>query len=229
MAWVIIPAYKPDKELISIVKQIQESGVGILVVDDGSGEEFEALFDTVSDSCMILKHPQNRGKGAAIKTALSYIEEKESNSRNVVGIMDADGQHLSKDMLYLLEVAENSMEMMVLGTRDVGKKMPLRSHLGNEITRHVFQWVSGVKVSDTQSGLRAFGTELIPRLLKIEGERYEYEMNVLLTLARENVHIKEVRIKTIYRDEENSTSHFRAVKDSMRIYKEILKFYLHAN
>jgi len=101
--------------------------------------------------------------------------------------------------------------------------------LGNEITRHVFQWVSGVKVSDAQSGLRAFGTELIPRLLKIEGERYEYEMNVLLTLARENVHIKEVRIKTIYRDEENSTSHFRAVKDSMRIYKEILRFYLHAN
>ena len=223
MAWVIIPAYKPDKELISIAEQMWECGCRLVVVDDGSGEEYGEVFDAVSDICVILRHPENRGKGAAIKSALTYIEEKRIH-RDIVGIMDADGQHLPEDMIRLLEVAEESARTMVLGVRNVGQKMPLRSRLGNEITRGVFHLVSGVRVSDTQTGLRAFGTELIPRLLEIEGERYEYEMNVLLTLAREKVHIEEVKIKTIYKDEDNSTSHFRTVIDSLRIYKDILKF-----
>ena len=223
MAWVIIPAYQPRKELISIAEQMWECGCRLLVVDDGSGEEYEKIFEAVSDICVVLKHPENRGKGAAIKSALTYIEEKREH-RDIVGIMDADGQHLPEDMIRLLEAASESARTMVLGVRNVGQKMPLRSRLGNEITRSVFQLVSGVRVSDTQTGLRAFGTELIPRLLEIEGDRYEYEMNVLLTLAREKVRIEEVRIKTIYKDEDNSTSHFRTVIDSLRIYKDIIKF-----
>ena len=223
MAWVIIPAYQPRKELISIAEQMWECGCRLLVVDDGSGEEYEKIFEAVSDICVVLKHPENRGKGAAIKSALTYIEEKREH-RDIVGIMDADGQHLPEDMIRLLEAASESARIMVLGVRNVGQKMPLRSRLGNEITRSVFQLVSGVRVSDTQTGLRAFGTELIPRLLEIEGDRYEYEMNVLLTLAREKVRIEEVRIKTIYKDEDNSTSHFRTVIDSLRIYKDIIKF-----
>lgn len=223
MAWVIIPAYQPGKELISIAEQMWECGCRLIVVDDGSGEEYAEIFDAVSDICVILRHPENRGKGAAIKSALTYIEEKREH-RDIVGIMDADGQHLPEDMIKLLETAEESAKTLVLGVRNVGQKMPLRSRLGNEITRSVFHLVSGVRVSDTQTGLRAFGTELIPRLLEIEGGRYEYEMNVLLTLAREKVHIEEVRIKTIYKDEDNSTSHFRTVMDSLRIYKDILKF-----
>ncbi|WP_216391817.1 bifunctional glycosyltransferase family 2/GtrA family protein [Blautia sp. MSJ-19] len=223
MAWVIIPAYQPEKDMISIAEQMWECGCRLIVVDDGSGEGFDEIFEAVSDICVILRHPENRGKGAAIKTALAYIEEKRTY-RDVIGIMDADGQHLPEDMIRLLEVAGDSAKTMVLGVRSVGQKMPLRSRLGNEITRSVFQLVSGVRVSDTQTGLRAFGTELIPRLLEIEGDRYEYEMNVLLTMAREKTHIEEVRIKTIYKDDDNSTSHFRTVLDSLRIYKDIIKF-----
>lgn len=223
MAWVVIPAYRPEKELVSIAEQMWECGCRLLIVDDGSGEEYEPIFEEISDVCVILRHPENRGKGAAIKSALTYIQEN-SEHRDVVGIMDADGQHLPEDMLKLLEAAGDSDRTMVLGVRNVGQKMPLRSRLGNKITRSIFHMVSGVSVSDTQTGLRAFGTELIPRLLEIEGERYEYEMNVLLTLAREKIHIQEVKIKTIYKDEDNSTSHFRTVIDSFRIYRDILKF-----
>lgn len=223
MAWVVIPAYRPEKELVSIAEQMWECGCRLLVVDDGSGEEYEPIFEEISDVCVILRHPENRGKGAAIKSALTYIQENSAH-RDVVGIMDADGQHLLEDMLKLLEAAGDSDRTMVLGVRNVGQKMPLRSRLGNKITRSIFHMVSGVSVSDTQTGLRAFGTELIPRLLEIEGERYEYEMNVLLTLAREKIHIQEVKIKTIYKDDDNSTSHFRTVIDSFRIYGDILKF-----
>lgn len=223
MAYVVIPAYRPDKTLISLVEQMWQSGCRIIVVDDGSGEEFQDIFEEISDVSVILRHPENRGKGAAIKSALQYIEQKHIH-RDVVGIMDADGQHLPEDMLKLLEAAQDEGNTLVLGVRTVGRKMPLRSRIGNELTRSVFHLVSGVHVSDTQTGLRAFGTELIPEFLEVEGDRYEYEMNVLMTTAKKKIHIREIRIKTIYKDDDNSTSHFRAVQDSLRIYKDILKF-----
>ncbi len=126
----------------------------------------------------------------------------------------------------LLAAASLNKEALVLGVRAVGREMPTRSRLGNKITRNVFRMVSGVAVSDTQTGLRAFSPELIDRLLAIEGERYEYEMNVLIKLAKEGVPIREVPINTIYHDKKNSVSHFRSVADSVRIYKDIIKFSL---
>lgn len=200
-------------------------GHQMIVVDDGSGEEYQQVFDKVKDVCIILRHTENRGKGAAIKTALSYIK-KEIWGNEVIGIMDCDGQHLPEDMLKLIEFAGTHRETLVLGVRTVGKEMPLKSRLGNQITRTVYHLISGVNVSDTQTGLRAFGLELTEKMLSVKGERYEYEMNVLMDCARAKISIAEVPIHTIYRDKGNSNSHFRGFKDSVRIYKEILKFTL---
>lgn len=225
MAIVILPAYQPDETLAAIVNRLWETGSRNIVVDDGSGAQYRHIFDGIRDICTVLRHPENRGKGAAVKTALAYIKE-EIGSRDTVGVMDADGQHLTEDMWRLLDAAENHRNTLVLGVRCMGKETPFKSRWGNRITRMVFHLVSGVKVSDTQTGLRAFGTELIPRLLSVEGERYEYETNVLLAFAREGVGMEEVPIRTIYHDRENSCSHFRAVRDSFRIYKDILKFSL---
>lgn len=225
MGIVIIPAYKPDETLVTITDQLWEYGCRIVVVDDGSGERYQPIFDKISDICIILRHSENQGKGAAIKTALNYVKE-EFWDGNVIGVMDCDGQHLPEDMMKLFAFAETHPQTMVLGVRKVGKDMPLRSRLGNQITRTVFRLASGVKVTDTQTGLRAFDPELLDRLISIEGERYEYEMNVLMALAKAGIPIAEVPIHTIYRDNCNSGSHFRVVKDSIRIYKDILKFML---
>lgn len=225
MSVVIIPAYKPDETLVAITDKLWEYGCRIIVVDDGSGEEYQQIFDRINDICIVLRHTQNRGKGAAIKTALSYIK-KEMWEHEWIGIMDCDGQHLPEDMQKLLQFARTHRRTLVLGVRTVGKEMPLKSRVGNQITRIVYRLVSGVKVSDTQTGLRAFDSELTEKLLSVEGERYEYEMNVLMTCAKEKISIKEVQIRTIYRDKDNSNSHFRGVRDSLRIYKEILKFTL---
>lgn len=225
MPIVIIPAYKPDQTLVKITDQLWTCGCRTIVIDDGSGEEYQEIFDQVRDICIVLSHSANRGKGAAIKTALSYIKS-EMRDKGVIGIMDCDGQHLPEDMLKLLETARKHRKTLVLGVRNVGKEMPLKSRLGNRITRVVFQLVSGVRVSDTQTGLRAFDSESLPELLSVEGERYEYEMNVLMTCAKKKIPIKEVPISTIYRDKNNSGSHFRCVKDSVRIYKDIFKFTL---
>lgn len=225
MSVVIIPAYKPDQTLVAITDKLWEYGCQIIVVDDGSGEEFRQIFDRVKDICIVLRHTQNLGKGAAIKTALSYIKQ-EIWEREWIGVMDCDGQHLPEDMYKLLQFARTQRRTLVLGVRTVGKEMPLKSRVGNQITRMVYRLVSGVKVSDTQTGLRAFDSELAEKLLSVEGKRYEYEMNVLMTCAREKIPIKEVKISTIYRDKNNSNSHFRGFRDSVRIYKEILKFTL---
>lgn len=225
MSTVVIPAYQPDEELVKIADKFWMYGCRMVVVDDGSGEAYQNIFDRIRDICVILKHPQNQGKGAAIKTALSYIE-KTCPEEDWIGIIDCDGQHLPEDLLNILKFAENHERALYLGVREVGKEMPLRSRLGNEITKGIFHLVSGVKVSDTQTGLRVFSSDYIPKMLAIEGKRYEYEMNVLMTFAKEKIPIREIPIHTIYRDQENSTSHFRTVVDSLRIYKDIFKFSL---
>lgn len=223
MPVVIIPAYKPDQSFVTMTDQIWAYGCRMVVVDDGSGEEYREIFDKVGDVCIVLRHEKNRGKGAAIKTALSYIKDEVWDS-GLVGIMDCDGQHLPGDMMKLLEFAGAHRKALVLGVRTVGKEMPLKSRMGNQITRIVFRLISGVSVSDTQTGLRAFDADLIPKLLSVEGERYEYEMNMLMTCAKEKIPIKEVPVQTIYRDKKNSNSHFRRFRDSVRIYKDLLKF-----
>lgn len=225
MRAVIIPAYQPDENLITIINQLWEAGITMIVVDDGSGREYASIFEQVSDVCVLLHHLQNKGKGSAIKTALDYIKQ-EMWDCTVVGIMDADGQHLTEDMIKLLKVAESCENTLVLGVREIGEKMPFRSRVGNQITRDIFQKLTGTAVSDTQTGLRAFSSNLIPGMLSVEGQRYEYEMNVLIMCARENIPIKQTEIHTIYRDRENTSSHFHPFLDSLRIYKNLIKFSL---
>ena len=225
MPAVIIPAYKPDETLVSIAEQLWAYGSRIIVVDDGSGDMYSQVFDKIRDISIILRHCENRGKGAAVKTALSYIDN-EMWDVDCIGIMDADGQHTTGDMMRLLTHARQNRGSLVIGVRKIGRNMPLRSMLGNLITRTVFHMVTGVKISDTQTGLRAFGRESLKKMLAVDGERYEYEMNVLIRFAREGIPIKEVPVSTIYNDDNNSCSHFRAFRDSFRIYKDILKFAL---
>lgn len=141
---------------------------------------------------------------------------------NIVTV-DADGQHSAEDACRICHMAEHFPDTLILGSRRMKGKVPLRSRLGNGITRVVFRLTSGVKIYDTQTGLRAFHSTLIPKLLTVPGERYEYEMNVLLQFARDQIPIREETIETIYLSR-NETSHFHTVKDSFRIYKEILKF-----
>ena len=222
-AAVIIPAFEPKENLITIIDRIWELGNQIIVVDDGSSEDKRELFHILSEKAIIIHHEKNMGKGAAIKTAMDYIINNLWDC-DIVGVMDADGQHLPEDMEKLLVRARCSKKALILGVRNIGKEMPLKSRIGNGITRTVFRMLSGVAVSDTQTGLRAFPKHMIEKFLKIEGTRYEYETNVLFSCAKEKIPIIEVPINTIYHDNNNSCSHFHAIRDSIRIYKDVLKF-----
>ncbi len=222
---VIIPALNPDACLMDIVNRNWELENQIVVVDDGSDETYRRFFWELSEKCIVLRHEQNRGKGEAIKTALRYIRE-ELWECGVIGIMDADGQHLADDMEKLLMKAAGNPGALILGSRTIDGKVPWKSRVGKQLTRKVFSLTTGVKVSDTQTGLRAFSSGLLDFMLEIQGERYEYEMNVLVTCAKQKVEMIEVPVETIYHDEDNSCSHFRKFRDSYRIYRNLLKFSL---
>ncbi len=205
-----------------LVATLKADGFSIVVVDDGSGEKYRELFNKCTPFAHILHHTKNGGKGKALKTGLVYITEHFEKDAVVVTV-DADGQHTAQDALAVCRLAEASPATLVLGSRRLAGDIPLRSRFGNGVTRFIYRIATGLKVHDTQTGLRAFDTALIPALLKISGDRYEYEMNMLLQFARDKVKIVEQEIETIYFND-NDGSHFNALKDSFRIYKEILKF-----
>lgn len=219
----VIPAYKPEEIFMKVLKEVHDVGFKIIVVDDGSGPRFSEIFNKAKQYAHVISYPENKGKGHALKTAFSYIMDTYKEKQVTIVTLDCDGQHKIKDAIKVCEISETYPEAMILGSRKQSKKSPWKSRFGNGITRIVFFMFTGVRIHDTQTGLRAFNGSLLPMLVKIPGMRYEYEMNMLLQLAKTSVKMIEVPIETIY-IQNNAGSHFRAIKDSVSIYKEILKF-----
>lgn len=222
--WIaLIPAYEPGPALPELVHQARRAGLEPVVVDDGSGDAWREMFADLRDVATVLTHERNHGKGRAIKTGLAYIRKNFAGSYVVV-TLDGDGQHKIEDALRVCQTAQEQPDALILGSRTLGEKsVPRRSRFGNAVTRRVYRLATGLSIQDTQTGLRAFSSQLLPVLAEIAGERYEYEMRVLLHCARKHIPIQEVPIETIYIDN-NASSHFSTVKDSCRVYGEILKF-----
>ena len=220
---VVIPAYEPDYRLINLVKNlIDECKCKILIVNDGSSNEYKDIFEEAS--CLgadVLSYEKNQGKGKALKTAFSKLKNYSDN--DIIITADCDGQHIVKDILKVYEYARNNRKKLVLGTRNFSGNIPLRSSFGNKVTSTVFEMVSGEKISDTQTGLRGFSSDMLEWLCSVQGYGYEYEMNMLLEAENHGYEIKEVPIETVY-IEDNATSHFKPIIDSIKIYLPILKF-----
>ena len=224
---VIIPAYKPDQKMIATLTELVNAGFSdILVVDDGSGEEFAPIFAQVAaiPECTILRHPVNRGKGAALKTAMTFFLDNRPEQAGVV-TADADGQHLTEDIIATSR-AMLEKNCVILGCRDFSlPHVPSTSRAGNRITIAVFRLFFGMRVSDTQTGLRAFPRESLPVIMTAKGDRYEFETYMLFLMNQHRMPFDEVKISTVY-IEENKSSHFNKVRDSIRIYALILKYLL---
>lgn len=219
---ILIPAYEPTKEFIQLLKDIKKSNITTIVVNDGSNSNYDEIFEEASKYAKVLKYEINQGKGIALKTGIKYIDDTFKENYTII-TMDCDGQHTIKDALKLGEYSINNPSELVSGKRLRNKKIPLRSKIGNSITRFVFKTITKLDIYDTQSGLRAFSKELVPLMLKTSGDRYEYEMNVLLNCSKNKIKITELPIETIYIDN-NSNSHFKTIKDSFKIYKRLLNF-----
>ena len=223
---VLIPAWKPEVGFVGLVEALAARGVGaIVLVDDGSGPQSEAMFDKVRGlpTVYVVCHAVNLGKGRALKTGFNHCLAELPGVAGVVAA-DADGQHSPKDIARVAESFLGARERVVLGARVFGEGTPLRSRFGNELTRILFGFVTGARLMDTQTGLRAYPRAMLPELMVLDGERYEYEMSVLAHVCRTGRRPIEVPIETIYIDG-NRSSHFDPIRDSMRIYFVLVRFF----
>jgi putative flippase GtrA len=223
---VLIPSYQPGSTLADVVRglRLDAPRLRVVVVDDGSGPGYDAAFRAaVAEDAEVLRYTGNRGKGHALKTGLRHVLAHYPHEHVVTA--DSDGQHSTADILRVAERLEHGDGGLVLGGRRFVGAVPVRSRFGNAVSRRVFQLASGCAVHDTQTGLRGLPAALLPRLLLVEGERFEYESAVLLDCASAGVGIDEIPIETIYLDQ-NASSHFRPVVDSLRVMRPLLAFAL---
>ncbi len=223
---VLIPAWQPEDRLAELVAQLVRQGFGrVIVIDDGSGDAYEPVFASVAvtERVTVLRHAVNLGKGRALKTGFNHVLALRSG---IVGVVtaDADGQHTPEDIQRVGEALLRSESHPVLGVRAFSGDVPLRSRFGNMLTRRVFAFLTGTSITDTQTGLRGLPLGVLPALMALDGERYEYEMTMLAHLCRGGPTPLQVPISTVYL-ENNRGSHFDPVWDSMRIYFVLVRFY----
>jgi len=225
---VLIPSWQPEAALPQLVSDLSTHGFGaIILVNDGSSTQSASIFDSLATlpSVHLLTHAVNLGKGRALKTGINYTLTALPQIDGLI-TADADGQHTVKDIVGVALALLSSNGSVVLGSRTFAADVPLRSRFGNSLTRHIFAFVTGAKLADTQTGLRAFPRALLPELLILDGERYEYEMTVLAHVCRQRKPV-EIPIETVYIDG-NRSSHFDPIRDSMRIYFVLARFYFSA-
>lgn len=227
---VVIPALNPKQNILPYVRDIiQEGFTDVVVINDGSKAECSSIFEELATyrDVTVLMHEINRGKGAALKTAFEYfLSQKNNHQWAGVITADADGQHLVRDLVKVFEELKDTTGWLILGTRDFDQgHVPKKSKFGNKMTTSIFRLFYGMKINDTQTGLRGISYDLIEEFIAIEGDRFEYEINMLIKAVKDGVLIREIGIETVYLND-NETSHFRPFIDSFLIYRHLLNHFL---
>jgi glycosyltransferase involved in cell wall biosynthesis len=221
----VIPAFEPDSRLVHLVEELSGSPIAaIVVVNDGSGPQYAHHFELIQRASRVhlVEHARNLGKGAALKSGFDYALRAFPDHLGVV-TADADGQHHSEDILKVAQGFCSDPSALTLGVRTFGNAVPLRSRIGNRLTRSLVCVMTGQSVTDTQTGLRAIPRSLLDPLLRVPANGYEFETQMLISSQGSDHPIREVRIRTIYIDG-NKSSHFNPILDSLRIYFTLFRF-----
>lgn len=222
---ILIPAYKPEESFVEFSALLKSRGHVVVAVDDGGGDAFADVFRRVGELGVdVVTHDVNRGKGRALKTGLRHIVDNYPETELVV-TADCDGQHKPEDIERIIAAGEEHPNAIIIGGRfqDKSTKIPFKSRLGNGVTRLLFRFATGLKIHDTQTGLRGLPASLFDKLIDLEGERYEYEMNMLLYMRDWDCEFAEIPIETVYINK-NAGTHYSPLKDSLRILSRIIKF-----
>lgn len=224
---IIIPSLNPDDKLVELVENLTNSGYkDIIVVNDGSSNEYDKYFESIKEKVVLLTHSINLGKGRALKTAFNeYLNCHKSKTGGVITV-DSDGQHKIEDIKKVNKKLLKSKNSLILGARNFNNEnVPFRSKFGNKLTRIIFSFLTGIKVTDTQTGLRGIPPKYIETLMNVQGERFEYEMNMIMFAKNNDINIEEETIETVY-IQENKSSHFNPLTDSFKIYLIFFKYIL---
>lgn len=224
---IIIPSYNPNQNLVELVEKLSlNPWYKIVVINDGSSEQSLKFFNSIKKitNIHLLTHSNNQGKGKAIKTGIKFLL-KESAPIDGLITVDSDGQHSFDDIQNIALTSNNNLNKknVIFGVRSFDKNVPLRSRFGNNLTNYLLYILNGISITDSQTGLRFLPTSIFTELLKLPGERYEYELECLFAFKKLGYEILELKIKTIYLND-NADSHFRPFIDSAKIYFVFARF-----
>lgn len=212
----IIPAYLEEKHVGDVVRRTLEQLDRVLVIDDGSTDQTSARAREAGAE--VVAHPENRGKGEAIKTGLRFWSDKPVE---YVLMLDADGQHLPEEIPRFLDAARARAAQLLIGTRmhDVETMPAVRRFVNRYMSRRISA-VCGCEIPDTQCGFRMLHRSLVPRLLDGAG-RFEYETEMLIVASRSGFAIESVPISTVYADEVSS---IHPVRDTLRFFRLMRRY-----
>ncbi len=223
---IIIPSYAPDDRLLSTVLGLIACGADdILIVNDGSGREYDHIFAEAGllPGCTVLVHDRNLGKGAAIKTAMAYCVKNTPALKGIVTV-DGDGHHKTSDIVSCAQRMVSSGKV-ILGIRDINDKtISPRGKYGNRITSFAISIVCGFKIQDPLTGLRGIPAKYLSVFIKTAGNAYDFETNMILDIKRNKIPFRKFDIICEYFPD-GKKSHFRLFRDSMKIAVEIIKFF----
>ena len=222
----VIPCYDVQEYCGQVIAQTANLADHVIVVDDGSHDGtshvISRLESLLPGKISVITFPTNRGKGVGLMAA--FCEALNKFSFNVLVTLDADGQHPPVEIPKVTQAAMAGAEM-VIGGRSV-RDMPGRSRVGNTLATGVIRWLYPDAPSDTQSGLRAFSYGFVEEIVRhVSGSRYETEFQILLLALSQRRRLTTVSIPTIYIDN-NRSSKFRPVTDSLRIFRALVKWRL---
>lgn len=195
---VVVPVYNPDAKLAEKVNSLIKRGFhDIIVVDDGSDQEYMKYFYEVERHATVIHFRKSRGRGRAIKVAFSFCSEYRKKSQGVI-VIDCTYPYHPDDVYACGKALLENDGHFILGCRNFrDERIPLVSRLGNNIKKGAFRLFNGIKVSDTGAGVCAIGMSMIPEIMEIKGEHQEYERNILLETKKLSLPITEVTIRML--------------------------------
>ena len=178
--------------------------------------------------CDVVNHETNKGYGKALKTGNQYFIDNYSEDKTVKGIIhcDCDGQHAIQDVNKCYELLIKNDKSLIVGQRNFDlEHIPFKSKIGNILTSIIFKLFFGIKINDTQCGLRGISSDVVYFSTNIDSDGYAYTSQLLIEAEKEKINIILFPIETIYINN-NETTHFNPLKDSIKIYAVIFKYLL---
>ncbi len=221
---IIIPSYEPDNRLLKLLENLTQKGFSkIILVNDGSSSDYDSIFNEAKNKFKVevINHHKNLGKGAALKTAFSYCLK---NIENLCGCItaDSDGQHSPDSINDCILALVKNPKNLIMGVRNFYKPgIPKNSLIGNFNTNKIIKKMYKKELTDTQTGLRGLPADFMNLCLNLKGNRFEYEMQMLCLALENDIQITEVPIETIYDSQKNHATHFRPIKDTLKIYRTL--------
>lgn len=211
---ILIPTYNNQKTLRRVLDGVLEYSTDVIVVNDGSTDETLLILNAYRDEITIIDLPVNQGKGYALRKGFEHA--KEAGFSYAITI-DSDGQHYPSDIPVFIDALEQAKnkELLLIGSRNMNQEgVPKKSSFGNKFSNFWFWFETGISLSDTQSGFRLYPLNKLSK--RFYTRKFEFEIEVIVRAAWNEVEVKNVPIQVLY-DNRERVSHFRPFRDFTRI------------